>query len=403
VTAFVALVGMLEASCASLDATDAPTTGVVHEPMVKGVDSSDAQNSAVLVMHYDPLSQGGATTGCSGTLLAPRLVLTARHCVSDTDEGTACTPDGKPVSGGAVHSDDTATDLYVFGGKTRPDFLDGTARPSIGEQIVTTGAETLCNEDLAMIVLSTPVEGATIAPIRLDGGPKKGEPVTVVGWGIVDDGSLPQTRKQKTDLSVLELGPAPGLGPTEFTVGEGPCSGDSGGPAYAASGAVIGALSRGGNGAQAKGASECVGGTNLYTSIAGHADFIRSGYAKVGQVPWLEGMPNPLNAAPLGVACTANSDCQTSNCDPDQKACTQICDVTPCPGGFSCVDHRGTKVCVETPTSTSGSGCTTAHTSGGSAPTTPIAAALAWAVLALVTGLVRSRCSFPRRAAGKKQ
>jgi hypothetical protein len=106
---------------------------------------------------------------------------------------------------------------------------------------------------------------------------------------------------------VQEVGPFMDLGSAEFRTTEGTCAGDSGGPAIdAASGAVIGALSRGGNGKPGTGADSCLGATNIYTSTVGHADIIRQGYAKVGQQPWLEGQPNPTLGADAGA--TANKD-----------------------------------------------------------------------------------------------
>lgn len=314
--------------------------------IVKGTESDASQDAAVLVMHYDALSKGGgAASSCSGSLLAPNLVLTARHCVAVTDSGAACNSEGKPIAGGVVEGDHEPSALYVFAGKDRPNFLAGTARPARGKEIITTGAKTLCNNDIALILLDRPLEGGKITPIRLDAKPTKGEIVTVIGWGIADDDPNPPTRRQRSNVEIIDVGPEFELGPTEFRIGEGTCQGDSGGPALVASGAVIGALSRGGNGSSSIGVEACLGGTNIFTSAAGHADLIRSAYAKAGQEPWLEGQPSPL-LAKTGVACTADAECRSNVCDADRKSCADECTNSECADGFACVPQGARKVCA---------------------------------------------------------
>ncbi|MBS2011931.1 MAG: trypsin-like serine protease [Deltaproteobacteria bacterium] len=268
----------------------------VSSPIIAGSDSTADQDAVVMIKHYDAVKIGGGAEGCTGTMLAPRLVLTARHCVAATDPQLACEPDGSASFGGVVRESYLASKLFAFSGVARPDFISGLDRAARGAEIIDDQAKNLCNHDLALILLERPLPGAKIAPVRLEGGPKVGEVTTIVGWGVTDKEASPSVRKQRANVKVLEVGPAAGIGPSEFRVGEGGCAGDSGGPAFAASGAIVGVLSRGGNGKDPNPevpGVQCIGGENVFTSVSGFRDLVLSAYAKAGQDPWNEGAPDP--------------------------------------------------------------------------------------------------------------
>ncbi len=292
----------------------------VSSAIIHGTDSDASEDAVVLVMHYDAIQIGGAAAGCSGTLLTPRLVLTARHCVAATDASASCDSAGNPTFGGVVSGDHLASKLYAFVGPQRPDFLTGLDRGARGVEILDDAAKTLCNHDLALILLDRALPGAKTAPVRLDGGPRFDETVRVVGWGVTDTSSNPQTRQRRSGVKVLAVGPAEQLGPSEFKLGESGCAGDSGGPAFAeSSGAVLGVLSRGGNGGQATPGdpAACLAAENVFTSAAAFKDLILGAYAKAGQDPWREGEPDPATLPPKAVAAEeAGSGCALASPPP---------------------------------------------------------------------------------------
>lgn len=294
-------VPLVAVACSGPAGDRAAPTGTVSSAIIHGTDSTDADDAVVLVMHYDAIKIGGDTAGCTGTLLTPRLVLTARHCVADTDENALCDSQGNATVGGGVRADNLASKLYAFVGRERPDFISGLDKARRGAEIIDDGSMTLCNHDIALILLEKPLVGGKTVPIRLDDGPRKDEAVSVVGWGVTDKAPLPQVRQRRTGVKVVEVGPADRLGPAEFILGESGCSGDSGGPAFAESGAVLGVLSRGGNasGAQAGTAAACIDAENVFTKAASYKDLIVSAYEKAGQEPWLEGQPDPTTLPPM--------------------------------------------------------------------------------------------------------
>jgi Trypsin len=238
-------------ACSSnpLDSKGEPV-GTTSEPIINGFDSVASQNFVVLVVH--PISDTNYYE-CSGTLVAPNLVLTARHCVSATEDvGFTCNSSGVGSSGGDIGADFDPMSILIFTGLTRP--TDYGSPMAYGAQVFHDTSTNLCNHDLALIGLSQSlsVPSSNIAALRLSPLPTSGETITAVGWGVTTSTESPVTRQQRTDIPILNVGPytdpdGNDVAPNEFDDGESICEGDSGSPALDSSNAVIGVASRGGN------------------------------------------------------------------------------------------------------------------------------------------------------------
>jgi V8-like Glu-specific endopeptidase len=250
----------------------------VSQPIIHGKRSSASQNAVVMLRIADEAV-------CTGTLVAPNLVLTARHCVSETEEGIECAPNGRAISGGQVGRDRAPEEIIVYAGAQQSSLRAGAR----GLSIIHDGATNLCNHDIAFVVLDRAITGTPIASLRLTDSTRAGEQVTAVGWGLTSSNKLPKARMQRSDVSILDVGPSPDSASTQMLVAESICSGDSGGPALSAAGAIIGVVSYGGNGEYdpSRPAAGCLGARarNVYTRVAPFPKLIREAFAEAGATP----------------------------------------------------------------------------------------------------------------------
>lgn len=400
----LATIALLAAACSSSPSTTTTeATGSARSRVIAGKNSDASQDAVVLLVHYDPAH--GDVGSCTGTLIAPNLVLTARHCVADTDQAAACDADGSPLAGGAIRANHRADTLYVFKGKDRPSFHTGDVHwDGQGAKILDDGGKNLCNHDIALVVLKAPVADAPILPIRLDSDVQKGETFTAVGWGVTDTTMEPDVRQQRANIKVESVGPDDSaltpVAPNEFQVGESICSGDSGGPAIAkATGAVIGVVSRGGNGAQQPSQSDpsanCIGAENLYTKLLPFKELIMKGFELANAEPWVEGGPDP-RLAKAGADCSDSSECRSNICidDLSQKGvatCVDDCSQTDCPEGMVCHAEGEVQVCRD-PQALKNNAAAGSQSSGCStSPASSSSGSLALALAALGVASLRRR------------
>src|SRR5215212_2808811 len=150
--------------------------------------TTDTTNAFPNVGGLQLLSGGDWFDFCTGTLVAPNVVLTAAHCTdfftNDVGDPDALGPDDWRISFDA-DPDESSTYYYADHFVVNPDWLTTAAAPGGGnskESFLQEG-----REDIALVYLTEDVTGITPAPIAgpdyWDGIDLTQETFTVVGYG----------------------------------------------------------------------------------------------------------------------------------------------------------------------------------------------------------------------------
>ena len=243
-------------------------------------NDGEAEGSVVALR----IGTGSVFELCTGALVAPNLVLTARHCISKNIASTViCDEHGKSGNGDHVGADIAISTISVYTG-ANPKFADAPAARAA--ELVHEDTAILCDRDIAFVVLDRTIDFLPIAKMRAGRTLEAGESVRSIGYGK-NDMSLPTgTRIRRPNIPVLAVGQAVSANKTplalhEFEVGLSTCQGDSGGPAVSElTGAVVGVVSRGGN------CDDNFG--HIYTSTSGHAELFLKAFDLAGAKPQLE-------------------------------------------------------------------------------------------------------------------
>lgn len=265
---------------------------------------------------------------CSGTLIAPNLVLTARHCVVPPDGNVAVTCSdrfGKSVS---------PQNLYVT---TDASLLDAETFYQAAE-IITPTENGFCGNDIALVILKESIPASVATPATplvqfpMTDRSKISGRIAAAGYGITspsaNDSGLRRIREQIEILCVPGdpendcKGQLSALADSdkEFVTAGWVCSGDSGGGAFeqesftAGTPYVLGALSRG-----PQTDDRCLAA--IYTRTDAHAAMIIAAGKKAAQAGGYEepAWTQPLAQDPGDVACEGDTCTETDATEPASK------------------------------------------------------------------------------------
>jgi len=214
---------------------------------------------------------------CTGTLVAPTVIVSASHCFVEQDEVTdqityIIPPEEVFVVAGEVYAEQTPEDLQY---PVRKIVLH-PSYPGSGGLEGDTGIAR--QEDIAVVLLTEAVTEVSAIPIpsvdqaleTIDGIGQDEAAVTITGYGLTDPNG---TAAGVLNIATTLLGE---VGTYEFAVGApgspDSCKGDSGGPAYIQTGgvtALYGASSR-----AVENSNSVCGDGGLYTFVPAYRSWI---------------------------------------------------------------------------------------------------------------------------------
>ncbi|MCA9603733.1 MAG: S1 family peptidase, partial [Myxococcales bacterium] len=310
-----------------------------HAAIVNGTASSDPS-----VVFMFAVKEGGM---CTGTLIAPRVVLTAKHCVQRPGADAPDAPQFYTVGTGsrAFRPDRTYRVVDV---RTTPGVW------SQGGQFGLQGA--LVGQDIGILTLAEPIEGVTPQKIRRTFPEDQAKAtLRVVGYG--------QTPNGQTGVKYETTTTANGIQGNNIYTGTSTCQGDSGGPLFEMDTGEIIAVTSFGNGV-------CGFGFAAYNLVYPFLDLIDQAVMDSGSClnsgeETCDGIDNDCDdeidedCLAIGQACTSDDECVGAYCATvgARKLCSTPCDPTQpfagCDAGSYCAHAGGCEgACVPRGTGT---------------------------------------------------
>jgi len=340
----LALTSIVAGCSGEVSSTEASTASVKSAVQGGKLDTATNHNFAVGIANRF----GGV---CSGTLIAPNLVLTARHCVVKPDGSDAVTCDDK------------------FGANVDPSAMFVTTEPNLfraknyypAAKIITPEPTGFCGNDIALVILANSIPATEAQPatpvvqFKMTDD-RIGINITAMGYGITSPSANDSgQRRIRENIRLLCVPGSPIMecegqlaqfsdSPAEFVTEGYVCSGDSGGGAFdqgsfeKGTPFVLGALSRG-----PQTETKCLAA--IYSRTDAHSPMIiaagleaaeKGGYAAPA---WTksESVPTPPGeAAPCeGDTCTDVSATEPAPAPATRTVTTTGCSSSPISGGSS--------------------------------------------------------------------
>ncbi|KAJ2856849.1 hypothetical protein GGI22_003681 [Coemansia erecta] len=248
-------------------------TDAARTPRIIGgtpVSSSDFK----FIAYIESYMEGVGAFSCTGSLIAPNVVLTAGHCTYATDTTMFA---ASQIQVGFTHTRPPEETLYqghsVATVITHPQFSMGTME-----------------NDIALLILADTISTSEASLAKVyNGAVKSGSTITAAGFGVTDvyDQNSVPTQLMEVDLKTGTTSYCKSIWPTydaktqictDGTAGKDTCQGDSGGPVVTSTDsdvAILGITSFGPSTADNPyGLCAQAGGSGYYTRVSAFVQWI---------------------------------------------------------------------------------------------------------------------------------